>query len=95
MRQDTPLGPVWTVPDRLGEEVAITTARLELMWPDEEGFVAMHTGPTPGGAFVVRAPRAALEARGWNTGSAAELPVKEGTAWPPIQEGTESDEDPA
>lgn len=89
-RTDTPLGPVWLVPDMLGEKVAKQSARLDLAWPDLEGFVAMHTGPARGGAYVVRAPRAALEARGLPTGSAAELPVADGTAWPPIQEADDA-----
>ncbi len=84
MRQDTPLGPVWLVPDSLGEKVAKTTAKLALAWPDLDGFVAMHTGPEKGGAWLVRAPRAALEARGLPIGSAAELAVAEGTVWPPL-----------
>lgn len=86
MRQDTPLGPVWLIPDNLGEKVAKQTVRLELMMSDLDGIVAMHTGPRKGGAFVVRAPRAVLEERGYPTTSAAELPVKEGTCWPPISE---------
>jgi hypothetical protein len=85
-RTDTPLGPAWLVPDHLGEKAAKHVARLELLWPDIEGFVAMHTGPSNGGAYIVRAPRAALEACGLPVGTAAELPVAEGTAWPPIRE---------
>lgn len=84
MRQDTPFGPVWLVPDSLGEKVAKTTARLDLAWPDLDGFDAAHTGPAKGGAFLVRAPLAALEARGLPTGSAAEHPVEDGTVWPPL-----------
>lgn len=84
MRQDTPLGPVWLIPDMLPDKVAMHSARLELLWPDLEGFSAMHTGPSSGGAWLVRAPMAALEAAGLPTGSAAEHPVKEGTVWPPI-----------
>lgn len=86
MRQDTPLGPVWVVPDTLPEKAAKHAARLDLTWPDLEGFVAMHTGPSRGGGWVVRAPEAALRARGYPVTSAAELPVKEGTVWPPISE---------
>lgn len=86
MREDTPLGPVWLVPDRLGEKVAKQVVRLDLMLESLDGIVAMHTGPEKGGAFVVRAPRAALEELGYPTTSAAELPVKEGTAWPPISD---------
>lgn len=86
MRQDTPLGPVWLLPDRLGEKVAKQTARLELCWPDLDGFTAMHTGPSQGGAYLVRAPKAALEAAGLPTASAAEHPVKEGTVWPPLMQ---------
>lgn len=85
MRQDTPLGPVWILPDNLGAKASKHYARLELAWPDLDGFIAMHTGPEKGGAWVVRAPKAALEAANELTGSAAELPVKEGTVWPPIQ----------
>lgn len=84
MRQDTPFGPVWMVPDMLGEKGAKIHARLDLAWPDLDGFDAAHTGPPKGGAFVVRAPRAALEACGLPTNSAAELPVAEGKVWPPI-----------
>jgi hypothetical protein len=86
MREDTPLGPVWLVPDMLGEKAAKHAARIELLWPDVDGFVAMHTGPSPGGAYLVRAPAAALEACGLSTGSAAELPVADGTVWPPLTE---------
>lgn len=86
-RVDTTLGPCWLVPDFLGEKAAKHTARLDLAWPDLDGFVAMHTGPSPGGAFVVRAPKAALEARGLPSGSAAEHPVADGTAWPPLPPG--------
>lgn len=85
MRTDTPLGPVWLVPDHLGEKGARKLAQLDLAWPEIDGFVAMHTGPARGGAFVVRAPRAALEERGLPIGSAAELPTADGTAWPPIE----------
>jgi hypothetical protein len=81
---ETPFGPVWMVPDNLPEKVAMQAARLALAWPDLDGFVAMHTGPPRGGAWLVRAPMAALEARGLPTGSAAEHPVKEGTVWPPL-----------
>jgi len=56
------------------------------MWPDLEGFIAMHSGPAHGGAWLVRAPAAALEAMGFPTGSAAEHPVAEGTCWPPIDQ---------
>jgi hypothetical protein len=84
MRQDTPYGPVWLFPDMLPERAAMHGARLELAWPDLEGFSAMHTGPPKGGAWVVRAPLAALERAGLPTDSAAEHPVKEGTVWPPI-----------
>lgn len=84
MRENTPFGPVWLVPDTLGEDVAKTTARLDLLWPDLDGFDAAHTGPSPGGAYLVRAPRAALEACGLPTGSASEVPVAEGTVWPPL-----------
>lgn len=86
MRNDTPLGPVWIVPDFLAEKVAKHAVRIELMLPDLDGIVAMHTGPSPGGAWIVRAPRAALEAHGYPTTAAAELPVKDGTCWPPISE---------
>lgn len=86
MREDTPLGPVWLVPDYLGEKAAKQAVRLDLMLPSLDGIVAMHTGPPKGGSFVVRAPRAALEERGYPTTSAAELPVKEGTCWPPISD---------
>lgn len=92
-RVDTPFGPVWLVEDKVGEKAAKQYARLDLMWPTLEGFVAMHTGPPVGGAFVVRAPREALEGRGYPTNSAAELPVKEGTAWPPILPEGENDEE--
>lgn len=84
MRQDTPFGPVWMVPDMLGEKGAKTHARLDLAWPDLDGFDAAHTGPSKGGAYVVRAPRAALEARGLTTNSAAEMPVADGKVWPPL-----------
>lgn len=60
-------------------------ARLDLMWPDLDGFVALHTGPPRGGAYVVRAPRAALLARGLPIGSAAEIPIPDDSAWPPLQ----------
>lgn len=86
MRSDTPLGPVWLAPAGLGEKAAKQAARLDLAWPDLDGFVAMHTGNGPTAAWVVRAPRAALEACGFATGSAAELPVADGTVWPPIQD---------
>jgi hypothetical protein len=86
MRKDTPLGPVWLVPDQLGETAAKHVVRLELMLPNLDGIVAAHTGPRIGGAFVVRAPRAALEAAGYPITSAAELPTEEGKAWPPISE---------
>lgn len=89
MRQDTELGPVWLLPDKLGEKVSKQAARLELAWPDLDGFIAMHTGPSPGGAYLVRAPMAALEARGLPTGSAAEHPVADGTVWPPLPGGDE------
>lgn len=82
----TPLGPVWLLPDGLGEKAAMQAARLELAWPDLEGFTAMHTGPPKGGAFLVRAPKAALERAGLPTASAAEYPVKEGTVWPPLMQ---------
>jgi hypothetical protein len=84
VRQETPLGPVWMVSDVLPEKAAMHVARLDLLWPDLEGFTAMHTGPSRGGAWLVRAPLAALESRGLPTGSAAEHPVKAGTVWPPI-----------
>jgi hypothetical protein len=86
MRRDTPLGPVWLVPDSLPEEVARHTVRLELGLNSLDGIVAMHTGPEKGGAWVVRAPRAALEEHGYAITAAAELPVEEGTCWPPISE---------
>lgn len=86
MRQDTPLGPVWLLPDMLGEAVVKEYVRVELLMPTTDGIVAMHTGPPKGGAYVVRAPRAVLEEHGYPTTSAAELPVKEGTVWPPISE---------
>lgn len=84
MRQDTPFGPVWLFPDMLPAKAAMHGARLELMWPDLEGFIAGHTGPPKGGAWLVRAPLEALKARDLPTGSAAEHPVAEGTVWPPI-----------
>lgn len=84
MREDTVFGPVWLFPDFLSEKAAKQGARLELMWPDLDGFSAMHTGPPKGGGWVVRAPLAALEMRGLPTDSAAEHPVAEGTVWPPI-----------
>lgn len=86
MRRDTPLGPVWIVTDALGEKAAKHYARLELAWPDIDGFVAMHAGPSRGGVFLIRAPREALEKNGYPITSAAELPVREGTAWPPLSE---------
>lgn len=85
-RTDTPLGPVWMVMDGLSEDAAKHYARLDLAWPDIDGFVAMHTGPPKGGAWVVRAPLEALVARHMLPHSAAELPVKDGTVWPPISE---------
>ncbi len=85
IRKDTPYGPVWIVSDMLPEKAAKQTARLELMWPDLEGFIAGHTGPPQGGAWLVRAPLEALKARGFPTGSASEHPVAEGTLWPPIE----------
>jgi hypothetical protein len=85
-RTDTPRGPVWLVPGGLGEKAAKHTARLDLLWPDLDGFVAMHTGTGLTSAWLVRAPRAALEARGLPIGSAAELPVADGTVWPPLDE---------
>lgn len=84
MREDTVFGPVWLFPDFLPEKAAKQGARLELMWPDLEGFTAMHTGPPTGGGWVVRAPMAALKKAGLPTDSASEHPVKEGTVWPPI-----------
>lgn len=86
MRKDTPLGPVWVEPDQLTEELAKHVVRLELMLDTTEGIVAMHTGPRTGGAWIIRAPRAALEERGYPITAAAELPVEEGTCWPPISE---------
>lgn len=87
MRQETPFGPVWIFPDALPEKAAKHGARLELMWPDLEGFSAMHAGPPPPcGAWVVRAPMVALERAGLQTGSASEHPVAEGTVWPPIDQ---------
>lgn len=85
MRHETPLGPVWLLPDMLPEKVAKQYARLDLQWPDLDGFIAMHTGPPEGGgAWVVRAPAKALKANRFATGSASEHPVAEGTVWPPI-----------
>jgi len=84
LRQDTPYGPVWLFPDMLPSKAAMHGARLELLWPDLEGFSAMHTGPPEGGTWIVRAPIAALEKAGLPTDSAAEHPVAEGTCWPPI-----------
>lgn len=84
MRQDTPFGPIWIYPDMLGEKLVKKGAQIDLMWPNSEGFIAMHTGPAVGGAWVVRAPMEALEAQGYRTDSAAEHPVAEGTIWPPI-----------
>lgn len=86
MRVDTPLGPVWLLPDYLGEALAKKTVQIELMLPDTFDIVAMHTGPSKGGGFVVRAPCSALVDLGYSPLSAAELPVKEGTVWPPISE---------
>lgn len=83
MKQDTPIGRVWLVPDMLGYKGAKVHAQLDLMWPTIDGFVALHTGPSRGGAFLVRAPREALEARGLPTGSAAERPVADDKVWPP------------
>lgn len=91
MRQDTDIGPVWLFPDMLPEKAAKHGARLDLMWPDLEGFIAMHMGPTRGGAWLVRAPTAALKALGLPTGSASEHPVAEGTVWPPLTEAEEDD----
>lgn len=84
MRTDTPFGPVWLLPDMLPEKAAMHSVRLELLWPNLDGFIAMHTGSPIGGAWLVRAPIAALEMAGFPTGSAAEHPVAEGTVWPPI-----------
>jgi hypothetical protein len=84
MRQDTPFGLVWVYPDFLPKRAAMHGARLELAWLNLEGFSAMHTGPDPGGVWVVRAPLAALKAAGLRTDSAAEHPVRKGTVWPPI-----------
>jgi hypothetical protein len=83
MRVDTPYGPVWLYPDTLPMKAAMQGARLDLLWPDLNGFSAMHTGSGDEGAWVVRAPLAALERTGYRTDSAAEYPVKEGTVWPP------------
>lgn len=83
-RTDTQFGPVWLIPDMLPEKAAMHAARLELCWPDLDGFTAMHTGPLKGGAWLVRAPLKALAAAGEPTGSAAEYPVADGTVWPPI-----------
>lgn len=91
MKYDTHLGPVWIVPDTLPEKVAKQEARIYLMWPDLEGFTAMHTGDSTGGAWLVRAPKAALEARGMPTASASEYPVAEGTVWPPITVPTDDE----
>lgn len=84
MREDTSFGPVWIFPDMLPEKAAKHGARLDLMWPDLEGFVAMHMGNAKGGAWLVRAPKAALENSGCLTASASEWPVAEGTVWPPV-----------
>lgn len=86
MRQDTPYGPIWLFPDYIGEKTAKQGARIDLLWPDLDGFVAMHFGTTGiDGGFLVRAPKAALEKAGCkHTDSAAEYPVAEGTVWPPI-----------
>lgn len=84
MRQDTPFGPVWLFLDNLSAQAAMHGVRLELLWPDLDGFTAMHTGPFVGGVWIVRAPLAALEKAGLPTDSAAEHPVEEGTSWPPI-----------
>ena len=84
MRVDTPFGPVWMYPDMLPEKAAMHGPRLELLWPDLEGFIAMHPVLGRGGEWVVRAPKAALEKAGFPTDSAAEHPVAEGTVWPPI-----------
>lgn len=89
MRKDTPLGPVWLVPDSLSEGVAKHAVRLELLMSKIDGLVALHTGPKQGGAWVIRAPRAVLEEHGYPIHSAAELPVAEGTCWPPISEAGE------
>lgn len=83
MRQDTPFGPVWLFPDMLPEKAAKHGARLDLLWPDLDGFSAMHMGPGKGGAWLVRAPKEALDRAGYRTDSAAEHPVAEGTVWPP------------
>lgn len=87
MRVDTPFGPVWTFPDALGKKAAMHGARLELLWPNLEGFTADHTGPRFGGAWLVKAPKAALEARGFRTYSASENPTAEGKVWPPLNPG--------
>lgn len=86
MRQDTLLGPVWIYPDILPEKAAKHGARLELLWPDLDGFSAMHMGPTRNGAWLIRAPMESLKAAGFPTGSASEHPVAEGTVWPPIDQ---------
>lgn len=86
MRKDTPLGPAWILPDTLSEKVAKQVVRVELMMESLDGIVAMHTGSEGRGAWIVRAPRAALEEHGYPITSAAELPVKDGTCWPPISE---------
>jgi len=81
---------VWIYPDALPEKAAMHGARLELLWPDLDGFVAMHMGPSHGGAWIVRAPKAALKEAGLPTGSASEHPVAEGTVWPPIDQGVQN-----
>lgn len=91
MKYDTDLGPVWIVPDALPEKVAKQEARLYLMWPDLEGFTAMHMGDARGGAWLVRAPRAALARMNMPLASASEYPVAEGTVWPPVTVPTDEE----
>lgn len=88
-REDTPYGPVWIFPDMLPEKAAKHGARLDLAWPDLEGFTAEHTGPPTGGAWLVRAPIEALASRHFSTDSGAEHPTAEGTVWPPIHKTME------
>lgn len=92
MRHDTPLGPIWIFPDILPAKAAMHGARLELVWPDLEGFTATHIGPSDDGFWLVRAPTAALEQLDFPTGSATEHPVAEGTVWPPIDQEVSSGE---
>lgn len=88
-RTDTKFGPVWIFPDMLPQKAAKHGARMDLAWPDLEGFTAEHMGNARGGAWLVRAPIEALAARHFPTDSGAEHPVEEGTIWPPIHKKVE------